>query len=151
MKVLPPGIAADPERLRLFEQEARAAGGINHPNILTIYDVGVQDGAPAAAAAEPPAAAPAVGDGQAGDGDGQPLVDDVEDPERVVAADGQLVGAGPLDVQALPDRQLVAGHRDGLADEAGGEDDRVAVVSAGDGQFEIVDALSAAVRIGIVR
>jgi len=46
VKVLPPGIAADPERLRLFEQEARAAGGINHPNILTIYDVGVQDGAP---------------------------------------------------------------------------------------------------------
>jgi eukaryotic-like serine/threonine-protein kinase len=46
VKVLPPEIAADHERLRLFEQEARAAGGINHPNILTIYDVGVQDGAP---------------------------------------------------------------------------------------------------------
>jgi serine/threonine protein kinase/Tol biopolymer transport system component len=46
VKVLPPGIAAHPERLRLFEQEARAAGAINHPNILTIYDVGVQDGAP---------------------------------------------------------------------------------------------------------
>ena len=46
IKVLPPGIAAHSERLRLFEQEARAAGAINHPNILTIYDVGVQDGAP---------------------------------------------------------------------------------------------------------
>ena len=46
IKVLPPGIAARPERLRRFEQEARAAGAINHPNILTIYDVGVQDGAP---------------------------------------------------------------------------------------------------------
>ena len=46
VKVLPPGIAAHPERLRLFEQEARAAGAINHPNILTIYDVGIQDGAP---------------------------------------------------------------------------------------------------------
>jgi len=46
VKVLPPGIAADPERLRLFEQEARAVGALNHPNILTIYDVGVQDGAP---------------------------------------------------------------------------------------------------------
>src|SRR5689334_533813 len=36
IKVLPPGIAAHAERLRLFEQEARAAGAINHPNILTI-------------------------------------------------------------------------------------------------------------------
>jgi Tol biopolymer transport system component len=46
IKVLPPGIAAHPERLQFFEQEARAAGAINHPNILTIHDVGVQDGAP---------------------------------------------------------------------------------------------------------
>jgi eukaryotic-like serine/threonine-protein kinase len=46
IKVLPAGIAAHPERLRLFEQEARAVGAINHPNILTIHDVGVQDGAP---------------------------------------------------------------------------------------------------------
>ena len=46
VKVLPPGIAADPERLRRFEQEARAAGALNHPNILAIYDVGIQDGAP---------------------------------------------------------------------------------------------------------
>jgi len=46
VKVLPPGIAADPERLRRFEQEARATGALNHPNILTIYDVGVDEGAP---------------------------------------------------------------------------------------------------------
>ena len=46
IKVLTPGIAEHSERLRLFEQEARAVGAINHPNILTIYDVGVQDGAP---------------------------------------------------------------------------------------------------------
>ena len=46
IKVLPPGIGAHPDRLRLFEQEARAAGALNHPNILTIYDVGVDDGAP---------------------------------------------------------------------------------------------------------
>jgi serine/threonine protein kinase/Tol biopolymer transport system component len=47
IKVLPPGVAAThPERLRLFEQEARAAGAINHPNILSIFDVGIQDGAP---------------------------------------------------------------------------------------------------------
>jgi serine/threonine protein kinase len=46
VKVMPPGIAEHPERLRRFEQEARATGALNHPNILAIYDVGVQDGAP---------------------------------------------------------------------------------------------------------
>jgi Tol biopolymer transport system component len=37
---------ADPERLRRFEQEARATGQLNHPNILAVYDVGAHDGAP---------------------------------------------------------------------------------------------------------
>lgn len=46
VKVLPPTVAAHPERLRLFEQEARAAGALNHPNILSIYDIGIEDGAP---------------------------------------------------------------------------------------------------------
>ena len=46
IKVLPPAIAADPERLRRFEQEARATGALNHPNILAIHDVGSADGAP---------------------------------------------------------------------------------------------------------
>ena len=45
VKVIPPVIAGDPERMKRFEQEARAAGALNHPNVLTIYDVGVQDGA----------------------------------------------------------------------------------------------------------
>jgi eukaryotic-like serine/threonine-protein kinase len=38
--------ARDPERLERFEQEARAAGLLNHPNVLAIYDVGTYDGAP---------------------------------------------------------------------------------------------------------
>jgi len=45
IKVLPEGIA-DRERLRRFQQEARAAGALNHPNILAIYDVGEHEGAP---------------------------------------------------------------------------------------------------------
>ncbi len=44
VKLLPPALAGNPERLHRFEQEARAAGALNHPNILTLYDVGVHDG-----------------------------------------------------------------------------------------------------------
>src|SRR5688572_8513472 len=40
IKILPPGLAADPDRLRRFEQEIRATGLLNHPNILTIFDTG---------------------------------------------------------------------------------------------------------------
>jgi len=46
VKVLPAGFSSDPERLRRFEQEARAAGVLNHPNILAIYDVGTHEGSP---------------------------------------------------------------------------------------------------------
>jgi eukaryotic-like serine/threonine-protein kinase len=46
IKVLPTAASADPERLRRFEQEARAAGALNHPNILVIYDIGMHEGAP---------------------------------------------------------------------------------------------------------
>src|SRR5262245_2483778 len=46
IKVLPPGLATDPERLRRFEQEARAAAALNHPNILSVFDIGQHDDAP---------------------------------------------------------------------------------------------------------
>ncbi|MGZ4822784.1 MAG: protein kinase domain-containing protein, partial [Terriglobales bacterium] len=46
VKVLPTSFYRDAERLRRFEQEARAAGSLNHPNILAVYDVGAHDGAP---------------------------------------------------------------------------------------------------------
>lgn len=38
VKVLPAAFSADPERLSRFEQEAQAAGALNHPNILSIHD-----------------------------------------------------------------------------------------------------------------
>jgi Tol biopolymer transport system component len=46
IKVIPEIFAADPSRLQRFEQEARAAGQLNHPNILAVLDVGVDGGAP---------------------------------------------------------------------------------------------------------
>jgi Tol biopolymer transport system component len=46
IKVLPSNASSDPGRLQRFEQEARAAAALNHPNILAVYDVGVHDGAP---------------------------------------------------------------------------------------------------------
>ena len=46
IKVLPPELAADPERVRRFEVEARAVAALSHPGILALFDVGSQDGAP---------------------------------------------------------------------------------------------------------
>ncbi len=46
IKVLPHEFARDPERLRRFEQEARALGALNHPNIVAIYDIGIHDESP---------------------------------------------------------------------------------------------------------
>jgi Tol biopolymer transport system component len=40
LKILPPAVTHDPERLRRFEQEARAAAALNHPNILAVFDFG---------------------------------------------------------------------------------------------------------------
>jgi Tol biopolymer transport system component/predicted Ser/Thr protein kinase len=46
VKVLPASFSTDADRLRRFEQEARAAGLLNHPNITAVYDIGTHDGAP---------------------------------------------------------------------------------------------------------
>ena len=46
IKVLPPGFAEDPERLRRFEQEARVLASLAHPNIVQVYDAGEHEGHP---------------------------------------------------------------------------------------------------------
>src|ERR1035438_2489850 len=46
VKILPASFAADPDRLRRFEQEARAVAALNHPNIFGVPDLGQQDGTP---------------------------------------------------------------------------------------------------------
>src|SRR5215813_6659885 len=44
LKLLPDGFTKDPPRVHRFEQEARAASALNHPNIVTIYQIGQIDG-----------------------------------------------------------------------------------------------------------
>ena len=46
IKILPAEFAKDADRLRRFEQEARATSALNHPNILTIYDIGTDGNSP---------------------------------------------------------------------------------------------------------
>src|SRR5579871_2944460 len=46
IKILPASFSADPDRLQRFAQESRAAAALNHPHILSIYDIGEDRGAP---------------------------------------------------------------------------------------------------------
>src|ERR1043165_1375250 len=46
IKVLPKDFVSDADRLRRFEQEAKTLAALNHPNVLTIHDAGVHQGAP---------------------------------------------------------------------------------------------------------
>src|SRR5690242_4351277 len=46
IKVLPADFAKDADRLKRFQQEAHATSALNHPNILTVYDIGDHAGAP---------------------------------------------------------------------------------------------------------
>ena len=45
LKLLPPDFIGDPDRVQRFMREARAASQLNHPNILTVHEIGVADSA----------------------------------------------------------------------------------------------------------
>src|ERR1039457_7096682 len=44
IKVMPAAMARDPDRIARFEREARAASALNHPNIVSVYDIGRDNG-----------------------------------------------------------------------------------------------------------
>jgi serine/threonine protein kinase len=46
LKVVNEQLSSEPELLRRFEHEARLAGSLNHPNLITVYDVGQHAGSP---------------------------------------------------------------------------------------------------------
>jgi serine/threonine protein kinase len=46
LKVVNEALAGDPELVHRFEQEARLAGSLNHPNLVAVYDFGLHEGSP---------------------------------------------------------------------------------------------------------
>src|SRR5262245_26535342 len=46
VKILPAALAHDPDRMRRFEHEAKAAGSLHHPHILAVFDTGSHDDSP---------------------------------------------------------------------------------------------------------
>ena len=46
IKILPAEVADNAERQKRFEREAHATAGLNHPNLLTVFDIGIEDGRP---------------------------------------------------------------------------------------------------------
>ena len=44
LKILPAAVAQDPDRMRRFVQEAKAASALSHPNVAHIYEIGEADG-----------------------------------------------------------------------------------------------------------
>ncbi len=115
IKVLPAELAADPDRLRRFEQEARAVAALSHPNILALYDVGlieasVREGlAPSRAGASP---VPTSTEGTPGPYIVTELLEGDSLRERLRA--GPLTPRKAIEVGAEIARGLAAAHEKGI-------------------------------------
>ena len=101
IKVLPASFSADPDRLRRFEQEARAAGVLNHPNITAVYDIGTDSST------------------SAGEGAGAPyVVQELLEGETLRAvlsgATGRLPRRKTIDYSLQIVRGLAAAHEKGI-------------------------------------
>ena len=118
LKILPEGLAADPDRRRRFEHEAHAASALNHPHICALFDVG--EAVPSTPASRVPLAAPQPEAPRPGEG-GNPvsvsyLVMEHLDGETLAAR----IARGPLpipDVLAYGAQiadALSAAHRGGI-------------------------------------
>jgi formylglycine-generating enzyme required for sulfatase activity/dienelactone hydrolase len=107
IKVLPAEYAADSERLRRFEQEARAVAALSHPNILAIFDVG---SAPVSSRAEGQVSSRAGGEGSAVSGESvHYLVTELLEGESL----RERLRSGPLPVRKAV--ELGVGIANGLA------------------------------------
>ena len=113
IKVLPAASAGDPDRLRRLEHEARSASSLNHPNIVTIYDVGTEGGRAFIA---------------------MELVRGTSLAERL--RQGALREAGVLDIAAQIGRGLGRAHRSGILHRDLKPDN---IMVDGDGLVKIVD------------
>jgi Tol biopolymer transport system component len=100
IKILPPAVAADPDRLARFEREARAVAAINHPNIVSVHDIGSAD----------------VVDDERGAMQATYLVTELLDGETLRArlAEGPLPARKSADVAMQVARGLGAAHDRGI-------------------------------------
>lgn len=98
VKILPADVAGDPDRLRRFEQEARAAAALNHPNILAVYDIGKR---PASSEAE---------------GDNYYFVTELLEGRSLheILRQEQIAGARAIDLAAQIADGLAAAHAKGI-------------------------------------
>jgi Tol biopolymer transport system component len=111
IKILPQALAHDQDRLRRFEQEARAVAALNHPNLLTVFDVGTASVACAPAPGQPaaPSAAQAASPFIVSE-----LLEGATLRERLAAAAGALPQRKALDYAIQIARGLAAAHERGI-------------------------------------